>query len=172
MKKYWPVLVIVLVLLVVLMWPPIISEVRRQIAKEVVATWKQLVQSTIVLNVSVFRIEAPYTAWVLAMIAQESKGIPDAVNPKDPAYGLMQITPPLLADYNRINRKSYTVADMKEPYRNLQVGIWFFDFLYHSYNDYDKAVMAYNAGQGNIEAGRPHLKLVKEYLSLVQPLIA
>jgi len=172
MKKYWPVLVIALILLVVFMWPPIISEVRRQIAKEVVATWKNVVQYTIVLNVSIFRAEAAYTAWVLAMIAQESSGIADKINPKDPAYGLMQITPPLLADYNRLNHKSYTLSDLMEPYKNLQVGIWFFDFLYHSYNDYAMAVMAYNAGQGNIEAGRPHLNRVKEYLSVIQPLIA
>lgn len=169
MKKRWIIVSLVVILLSVLFWPVVIEKWKKEVADYVVKTWKRQVQEIQVYSY-LWRYKAPWTGWLLAMIAQESAGKEGAVNPKDPSYGLMMITPGCLSDYNRLKGKSFTTADLMNPEINLVVGIWYFDFLFAQYKgDYEKIVMAYNAGQGNIEAGRPHLERVKTYLSLIQP---
>jgi hypothetical protein len=167
-KKLWLIVPLVVVILLIVFWRPVINVVRKRTAQRVLDTWLEPLQKVMIAEY-LFRYEKAWTPWLLSMIAQESGGDPEAVNPRDPSYGLMAITPDLLSDFNRVKRKSYTIDDLKIPYKNLEVGLWFFDMLFNSYRDYDKVVMAYNAGQGNMEAGRPHLERVKEFFGFIQP---
>jgi hypothetical protein len=172
MRKWWLIGLVLFLVVLIFFWPDIKNQLKLRIATRVVGTWTNSVQQLLTQQY-LWRQQRPWTTWILSMISQESGGEPEATNPADPSYGLMAITPGLLKDFNRVNQKSYTIDNMFVPWKNLEVGVWFFDMLFHSYNgDYDKTVMAYNAGQGNIEAGRPHLERVKEYLSLIQPQFA
>lgn len=170
MRKWlWLTIPALLFLLAWILVPKAIAKYKYTVARNVVDTWLAPVQHAIVQNYPL-SYERGWIAWLLAMIAQESSGKAEAINPRDPAYGLLQITPPVLSDFNRLNRKSYTVDDLLIPYKNLEVGLWYFQFLWKgNERDYEQTVMAYNAGQGNLEAGRPHLEHVKEYLSLIEP---
>lgn len=173
MKRWiWILLVLYAIYIAILFWPAVTKKWKEQTAKTVVAQWLDPVRQVLVQEY-LFSYQEPWAGWILSMIAQESGGHADAYNPKDPSWGLMGITQGVLADYNRANGKTYSVDDLKVPFKNLEVGIWYWHFLLNSYaSDYEKAVMAYNAGQGNIEAGRPHLQNVEEYRSLIQPQLA
>ena len=79
---------------------------------------------------------------VMAMIEHESSFNPEAVSPTDD-YGLMQI--------NEINheclKEEYRCADMLNPYQNVFCGIKIIAKYIEKYEDYDKALMAYNMGE-------------------------
>ena len=85
-------------------------------------------------------------ALVLAMIEHESSFNPEAVSPTDD-YGLMQI--------NKINhewlKEEYRCADMLNPYQNVFCGIKIISQYIEKYEDYDKALMAYNMGEYGAE---------------------
>lgn len=78
---------------------------------------------------------------IIAMIDHESRFDPEAVSTTDD-YGLMQI--------NKINHEwleeQYRAADMLDPYQNVFCGIKLIGRYITKYEDYDKALMAYNMG--------------------------
>lgn len=78
---------------------------------------------------------------IIAMIDHESRFDPEAVSTTDD-YGLMQI--------NEINHEwleeQYRAADMLDPYQNVFCGIKLIGRYIVKYEDYGKALMAYNMG--------------------------
>ena len=62
-------------------------------------------------------------ALVRSVIENESSGDPDNVNPKSGATGLMQIVRSVLKDYNLAHGETWTMEDMKDPDKNLTVGV-------------------------------------------------
>lgn len=78
---------------------------------------------------------------VIAMIDYESNFNPEIVSDTDD-YGLMQI--------NRVNNEmlssSYHSADMLDAYQNVFCGVKIIAGYINQYEDYNKALMAYNMG--------------------------
>ena len=107
-------------------------------------------------------------ALIHAHIQVESSGNPNAVNPSDPSYGLMGITPRLAQDYGFVHDwRSVTadeIASLKDPAVNIEIGARFISYL-HSKYDFDVAVQMYNCGEHgyNVNGVR-----VPEYLSRVK----
>lgn len=77
----------------------------------------------------------------LAMIEYESGFNPEAVSATDD-YGLMQINS---VNHNWLEEK-YRTADMLNPYQNVFCGISIIGEYLKKYEDYGKALMAYNMG--------------------------
>lgn len=77
----------------------------------------------------------------LAMIEHESGFNPEAVSSTDD-YGLMQINS---ANHNWLEEK-YRTADMLNPYQNVFCGLSIIGGYIEKYEDYGKALMAYNMG--------------------------
>lgn len=77
----------------------------------------------------------------LAMIEHESGFNPEAVSSTDD-YGLMQINS---VNHNWLEEK-YRTADMLNPYQNVFCGISIIGGYIEKYEDYGKALMAYNMG--------------------------
>ena len=77
----------------------------------------------------------------LAMIEHESGFNPEAVSSTDD-YGLMQINS---VNHNWLEEK-YRTADMLNPYQNVFCGISIIGEYIEKYEDYGKALMAYNMG--------------------------
>lgn len=99
----------------------------------------------------------------------ESSFNPEAQNPADPSYGLMQITPALAYDYGLIvNWKKPSNFELELIYKvenNLDVACWFIAEL-HRQLDFDGAIQAYNVGLRGYREGRrnsTYLKRVKKY---------
>lgn len=88
-------------------------------------------------------------ALVKAIVKVESNFNPDAKNPSDPSYGLMQITPMLAQDYGLVrNYRAVTnseIATLLDPSKNLDVGCWYLSDLMGRYS-FDEAVQMYNVG--------------------------
>lgn len=80
-------------------------------------------------------------ALAMAMIDHESHFNPEAVSDTDD-YGFMQI--------NEINHsvleEQFRCANMLDPYQNVFCGIKIIGFYIEKYEDYGKALMAYNMG--------------------------
>jgi len=108
-------------------------------------------------------------ALVKAFVKVESNFNPQAKNPADPSYGLMQITPGLAFDCGVIdssskNVSSYNEQRMLDVYINLDVGCKFLKKLIDKY-PFDQAIQSYNVGERGYYLGRRnpiYLKKVKE----------
>lgn len=60
------------------------------------------------------------------VIKTESSGNPVAVNKKTRAIGLMQITPPVLEEWNNFNsQEKYSELDLYNPEINKKIGEWY-----------------------------------------------
>lgn len=82
-------------------------------------------------------------ALVLAVIAVESAGRPDAVSPKG-AQGLMQLIPDTAARFG--------VTDATDPAQNIRGGVAYLDWLVARYDgDVLLALAGYNAGEGAVD---------------------
>ena len=107
-------------------------------------------------------------ALIHAHIQVESSGNPNAVNPGDPSYGLMGITPRLAYDYGFVqNWKDPTAADiakLKDPAVNIEIGARFISYLHKKY-PFDTAVQMYNCGEHGYNSNGVR---VPEYLSRVR----
>ncbi len=114
-------------------------------------------------------IRSPLTAnEILAIIWSESSGLPGAVNPSDPSYGLMQITLPIAKFYGGI-----TVAQqLFDPDRNVSIGSAFLAHLKGTYAEHFPTtwVAGYNEGEGNLTRGRPDPSYVAAFDSHMQEL--
>lgn len=118
-------------------------------------------------NASRYGVEA---ALIKAVIRTESNFNPNAENPSDPSYGLMQITPGLAEDYGVVkdhhNPTEAELASMKTISVNVRIGTWFLSRLLKKY-PFDTAVQMYNVGESgyNNEGHRAagYLAKVKGY---------
>ena len=151
---------LLIVLAIVTVMPKVEDLYRKDVAKKVVARWRELAEK----YAAFYKLDAKIT---LAMICQESGGNPDSVNPADPSRGLMQLTPGALADFNKALSRSYSFDDMFIPYKNIEVGTWYYATRLSKTGDTYKAIAAYNAGLGNIPAGYAHADKVTKYLRFV-----
>jgi soluble lytic murein transglycosylase-like protein len=85
-------------------------------------------------------VESPL---VQSVIRAESNYNPDAVSPKG-AMGIMQLIP--------ATAKRFGVSDAFDPEENIQGGVRYLKFLLDYYQgDYQKAIAAYNAGEGAVD---------------------
>lgn len=91
-------------------------------------------------------------AYLERLIWVESKNDPKAKSHKG-AIGLMQITKPVLDDYYTFGGVRYTMADMYDPAKNIEVGVWQLRRLKKYYGCEIKTVSAFNTGMGNCDSG-------------------
>ena len=98
-----------------------------------------------------YRLEPQLLA---AVIYQESKFDADARSPSG-AVGLMQLLPETgqgIAD--RTGGSQWTPDDLLNPELNIRYGSWYLRHLLDKYDDdVNKALAAYNGGQGNVDRG-------------------
>jgi len=89
-------------------------------------------------------------ALIKAIARVESNFNPEAKNPADPSYGLMQITPMLAQDYSLVkDYKNPSLLEIEKIYdveNNLDVACWFLAHLTRI-RPFDSAVQMYNVGQ-------------------------
>lgn len=86
------------------------------------------------------------------LIWVESRNNPNAVSHKQ-AVGLMQITQVVLDDYYTFAGIRYSLKEMKDVKKNLEVGKWQLSRLKKYYNCDIKTVSSFNMGAGNTDAG-------------------
>ena len=88
---------------------------------------------------------------ILSIIKAESNFKADAVSSKN-AIGLMQLT---LDTANwcteKIGMDKVTESDLYVPEINIKLGVYYYNYLFERYGDFDTALAAYNAGMGNVE---------------------
>jgi len=107
---------------------------------------------------------------VMAMIWAESSGNPNAIGDLDrPAgyqsYGLMQITRGAAIDVG------YDPNNLMDPETNIAIGVAYLALMYAKFHAWDLAVCAYNAGAGNVEAGRTHQKKVFKFWAAIEEVL-
>lgn len=105
-----------------------------------------------------------------AIIQIESSGNPLAYNPNDGGRGLLQITAPVLIEYNKFNKTSHQPRDLFNPIINKKIGIWYMTKRIPQMLRYyglpltaDNHIIAWNAGIKNARIGRVP-KITKLYL--------
>jgi soluble lytic murein transglycosylase-like protein len=96
-----------------------------------------------------------------SVIAAESAGNPRAVSPKG-AAGLMQLMP--------LTARALDVSDVFDPTQNVEAGTKYLRRLLDQYDhDLGKALAAYNAGPGKVDAykGLPPYRETQQYVNRV-----
>jgi len=105
-------------------------------------------------------------ALIRAFIKVESDFNPNAVNPSDPSYGLMQIMPILAEDYGIVrdwrNVTEAEIAMIRVPSTNIRIGAWHISRLLNKYV-FEEAVQMYNVG----ETGYKNGKRAADYLAKI-----
>jgi soluble lytic murein transglycosylase-like protein len=123
---------------------------------------------------------------ILAIIWNESTGNPQAVNPSDPSYGLMQVTIPIARFYGPFESiyTSDAIAMLltSDPERNVQIGSAFLADLKRKYAashplslpdgsvNPNGWVTAYNQGEGNLLRGRADIAYALAFTQHLQDL--
>jgi peptidoglycan lytic transglycosylase len=92
-------------------------------------------------------------ALVAAVIYQESKFDSDARSDSG-AVGLMQLLPDTAKGIaTRTGGSRFEVDDLLDPEINIRYGCWYLRHLLDKYGSLEKALAAYNGGQGNVDRG-------------------
>jgi soluble lytic murein transglycosylase len=92
-------------------------------------------------------------ALVAAVIYQESKFDPNAQSDSG-AVGLMQVLPETAKGIaTRTGGSQFRVRDLRNPEINVRYGSWYLRHLLDKYGSEEKALAAYNGGQGNVDRG-------------------
>ena len=92
-------------------------------------------------------------ALVAAVIYQESKFQADARSDSG-AIGLMQLLPGTAEGIAlRTGGSRFQVDDLYDPEVNVRYGCWYLRNLLGKYGSLEKALAAYNGGQGNVDRG-------------------
>ena len=92
-------------------------------------------------------------ALVAAVIYQESKFRVDARSDSG-AVGLMQLLPGTAQGIAvRTGGSRFRTDDLLDPEINVRYGSWYLRHLIDKYGDEEKALAAYNGGQGNVDRG-------------------
>jgi soluble lytic murein transglycosylase-like protein len=106
-------------------------------------------------------------AEILSIIWNESTGNPNAVNPNDPSWGLMQVTMPIARAFGVTNQ-----LDLLDPDTNVKCGAGFLAEIKTKWQSKfpQTWVIAYNEGEGNLLKGRPDTNYLTAFLSHMQDL--
>ena len=92
-------------------------------------------------------------ALVAAVIYQESKFRADARSDSG-AVGLMQLLPETAKGIAaRTGGSQFEVDDLYDPEINVRYGSWYLRHLIDKYGTEERALAAYNGGQGNLDRG-------------------
>ena len=92
-------------------------------------------------------------ALVAAVIYQESKFRADARSDSG-AVGLMQLLPETAKGIaTRTGGSQFEVDDLYDPEINVRYGSWYLRHLIDKYGTEERALAAYNGGQGNLDRG-------------------
>jgi soluble lytic murein transglycosylase len=92
-------------------------------------------------------------ALVAAVIYQESKFRPGARSDSG-AVGLMQLLPETAKGIaERTGGSRFQVSDLLDPEINIRYGCWYLRHLLDKYGSPERALAAYNGGQGNVDRG-------------------
>ena len=92
-------------------------------------------------------------ALVAAVIYQESKFRADARSDSG-AVGLMQLLPDTAKGIaTRTGGSQFEVDDLYDPEINVRYGSWYLRHLIDKYGTEERALAAYNGGQGNLDRG-------------------
>ena len=95
-------------------------------------------------------------ALVAAVIYQESKFDADARSSQG-AVGLMQLLPETAKGIaTRTGGSAFEVDDLLDPEINVRYGSWYLRHLLDRYGSEERALTAYNGGQGNLDRGVVH----------------
>jgi len=104
-------------------------------------------------------------ALIKAIIRKESSFNSDAINPKDPSYGLMGITPiaaqdfGFVRDYNNVTNAE--IASIFDVENNVNIGVRRLVYLLGKY-PFDTAVQMYNVGESGYNSGRRNYSYLSE----------
>lgn len=112
--------------------------------KQIVDTYKDLA----ITNGFNYNVEP---SLVLAIIKQESSGIPNAVGSSG-EIGLCQITKYALQDFNEKTGNKYKLHELFEPEKNIEVASFYIHFTTNYFNSTTLGLQAYNAGIGKINS--------------------
>ena len=95
-----------------------------------------------------FQIDPSFTS---AVIYEESR-FRTKSNSNKGAVGLMQLLPET-ADYiaKKTNDTDFKIEDLNKSEKNIQYGCYYLNYLFEKYQDWDKVLAAYNAGEGNVD---------------------
>ncbi|RQZ57418.1 hypothetical protein DF057_28655 [Burkholderia cepacia] len=107
---------------------------------------------------------------VHAVVQQESSGNPGAINRAgggQGAWGAMQVRGPALTDYNRAHGTSYSLQDLLDPAKGVDVGSWYLNQQLNAFNDPAAALSAYKNGAGSPEAKAGTSDYAKQVLSRI-----
>ena len=99
-----------------------------------------------------------------AVIQKESSWDPDAINPDDPSYGIMQVTVPIGIAYGIISSAD-EYRELLKPEKGMRAGCRFLAYLVRTY-PLDSAIQMYNLGETKFRKGirvPDYLAKVKEY---------
>jgi soluble lytic murein transglycosylase len=92
-------------------------------------------------------------ALVASVIYQESKFDADAESDSG-AIGLMQLLPETAEGIaTRTGGSAFEPSDLLDPEINVRYGSWYLRHLLDKYGSTEKALAAYNGGQGNVDRG-------------------
>ncbi len=101
----------------------------------------------------------------------ESSNNPKAYNKKSGAVGLVQITKPVLIEYNQRWKTNWNMEDLYNADLNLLVGTWYMEDripqLLHHYKIKDTVrnrLICYNFGIGNLKKGLPLPAETRNYI--------
>jgi soluble lytic murein transglycosylase-like protein len=114
---------------------------------------------------------------ILAIIWSESSGNPDAENPADPSWGLMQVTLPIAKHFTGVSDKQ----KLLDPETNIRAGSFFLAYLKQRYAALNPLlvegkvspigwVAAYNEGEPNLWRKRPDPGYVQAFVSHLRAL--
>jgi soluble lytic murein transglycosylase len=92
-------------------------------------------------------------ALLAAVIYEESRFRADARSSSG-AIGLMQLLPETARGIaKRTGGNRFEVGDLYDPELNVRYGSWYLRHLLDRYGSVEKALAAYNSGQGNVDRG-------------------
>jgi soluble lytic murein transglycosylase len=105
-------------------------------------------------------------ALLAAVIYQESRFNARAES-ESGAIGLMQLLPETAKGIAvRTGGSRFEVADLYDPEINIRYGSWYLRHLLNKYGEVNKALAAYNGGQGNVDRGVQYAE-TREYVDRV-----
>ncbi len=87
---------------------------------------------------------------VLSVIEVES-GFDPNIKSNAGAIGLMQLMPDTAESINNMRNTNFTLEDLKNPEKNIEMGTSYLSYLLHHFKNHDLAIAAYNGGIGNVK---------------------
>jgi len=101
--------------------------------KDIVAKYSEEYKIDSLLIYSIIKTESNFKA--------EAKSTSNAI-------GLMQI---MISTAKEVEKKEISEAELYDEETNIRIGVKYFKNLLEKYNNYNLAIIAYNAGMGNVD---------------------